>query len=59
VRLLPRSFAASPVTESPVAAAPRREAPQVLAERDILPVPLNPVDSLSPVETLGIRRSAQ
>jgi hypothetical protein len=40
-------------------AASRRDAEKLVAERDILPAPLSPVDPLRPVDALGIKRSAQ
>ena len=40
-------------------AASRRDAEKLVAERDILPAPLSPVDPLKPVDALGIKRSAQ
>ena len=57
--LAPGHSPAPSAAESPVVAARRREDAKAPAEQDILPVPLNPVGSLSPVEALGIRRSAQ
>jgi hypothetical protein len=40
-------------------AASRRETDHLAVELDILPAPLSPVEPLSPVDALGMKRSAQ